>query len=324
MDDQQKIDAVLTWVDGNDPVLKAERNRYLTDKHEDSFEDIAGRERYIQSDEIRFAVASILRFAPFIGRIFIITDRQRPDLDGFVKTNFPDNEVPVIIVDHSVLFEGWQQYLPVFNSIAIETMMWRIPGLTERFVYLNDDTFFAAPIRIEDLFVDDKVVCRSKTCTTWKAKFIRAVRRKKNGHKRFTYKDSLLNGAEIAGVGRFFQLPHNPHPIFKSVLKSFFDAHPECIERNVRHKFRDYEQFNVQGLFYLLAERQGRLIHRSHKGLTLFIRRMKSLEYVKAKLDKADARLGLRFGCINALSEADPETKRLCETWISNRLRVSL
>ncbi len=324
MADTQKIDAVLTWVNGNDPVLKAERSRYLTDKHEDSFEDIAGEERFIQSNEIRFAVASILRFAPFVGRIFIITNRQNPNLDGFIKANFPDNEVPVIIVDQNTLFEGYEQYLPVFNSIAVETMMWRIPGLSERFIYMNDDFFFAAPARMEDLFTDDKVVCYSRTVSSVYAKFLRTARRRKHGHTRFTYKDSLLNGAEIIGAGHFFYLPHEPHPIFRSVLESFFTAHPECVERNVRHKFRDYEQFNVQGFFYVLAESQGRLVHKSHKGLIMMIRRPKSFEYVKSKLDLADSLPGLKYGCMNALQDADPRTKQLYETWIADRLGIRL
>ncbi len=322
--DREKIDAVLTWVNGNDPVLKAERSKYLTSKGEDKLIDIAGNERFLQANEIRFAVASILRFAPYVGRIFIITNRQNPGLDSFVETNFPDNRVPIIIVDQNDLFEGFEQYLPVFNSIAVETMMWRIPGLSEKFIYMNDDFFFANPSKVEDLFRDDKVVCYSSTYSSWLMKISRAVRREKNGHKRFTYKDSLLNGAEIIGARRFFRLPHEPHPILKSVLESFFTSHPECIERNVRHRFRDAEQFNVQGFFYVLAKSQGKVILKSRKRLCLMIRRAKSLDYLKSKLDWADSQKNLKFGCMNSLQSADPQQKEMYETWISNRLAVKI
>lgn len=325
MADLQKIDAVLTWVNGNDPKLNAKRNKYFTAKREDKLEDIAGPERFIQSYEIKFAVASILRFAPYVKRIFIITDNQDPGLDLFIKKNFPDNEVPVVIVDHSIVFEGYEQYLPVFNSISIETMMWRIPDLSEEFIYMNDDFFFASPSIKENLFRDGKVVCYSSRFPSAVMKVLRAIRFRKNNHKRFTYKDSLLNGAEMAGGGRyFFYLPHEPHPIFKSVLEEYFKTHPESILRNIRHRFRDNEQFNVQGFFYVLAESKGLLIHKPHKGVNLMIRKPKSLEYLKKKLEWADRQPGLKYGCMNALQEADPQEKKLFEGWITKRIGITL
>lgn len=317
-----KIDAVLTWVNGNDPVLKAERAKYLTKKKEDTLEDIAGKERFIQSNEIRFAVASILRFATYVGRIFIVTNRQDPHLEDFIAANFPDNKVPVIIVDQNTLFDGYEQYLPVFNSIAVETMMCRIPDLSEEFIYMNDDFFFAAPSQKEDLFRDGKVVCYSGTMNSVLMKILRAIRLKKNGHKRFTYKDSLLKGAEMIGARHFFYLPHEPHPIFKSVLQGYLDEHPEAVTGNVCHRFRDHGQFNVQGFFYVLAESMGLLIHKPHRGVHLMVRKPKNLKYLQAKLDWADSQPGLKYGCMNALQEADAECKALFENWMAKRLSL--
>ncbi len=322
--DELKIDAVLTWVNGNDPKLKAERSRYITTRKEDRLEDIAGPERFIQSYEIRFAVASILRFATYVKRIFIVTNRQDPDLGDFIEQNFPDNSVPVIIVDQNTLFEGYEQYLPVFNSIAVETMMWRIPDLSEEFIYMNDDFFFTGSSRKEDLFRDGKVVCYSSRFPSAVMKVLRAIRLRKNNHKRFTYKDSLLNGAEMIGWRHFFYLPHEPHPILKSVLEEYLTGHPESIRRNVRHRFRDNEQFNVQGFFYVLAESKGLLIHKPHKGVNLMIRKPKSLEYLKRKLDWADSQPGLKYGCMNALQDADPQEKALFEDWITKRIGITL
>ena len=324
MTDLRKIDAVLTWVNGNDPKLKAERSKWLTSKKEDTLEDIAGPERFVQSNEIRFAVASILRFADYVKRIFIITDRQDPDLGDFLDRNFPDNRVPVIIVDHRTIFNGYEQYLPVFNSLAVETMMWRIPDLSEEFIYMNDDFFFTAPSRKEDLFRDGKVVCYSGKFPSAVMKVLRAIRLRKNNHKRFTYKDSLLNGAEMVGCGHFFYLPHEPYPIFKSVLEEYFAGHPESIRRNVRHRFRDNEQFNVQGFFYVLAESKGLLINKPHKGVNLMIRKPKSLEYLTGKLDWADRQPRLKYGCMNALQEADPRERELFEDWITKRIGITL
>lgn len=324
MDNAGRIDAVLTWVNGNDPRLKAERCKYLTSKGEDKLEDIAGPERFVQSNEIRFAVASIIRFAPYVKRIFIITDGQDPDLDGFIERNFPGCRVPVVIVDHRTVFEGYEQYLPVFNSLSIETMMWRIPDLSEEFIYMNDDFFFAGPSSREDLFRDGKAVCHSGVFPSAVMKVLRAIRFSRSGHKRFTYKDSLLNGAELIGWRHFYYLPHVPHPIFRSMLEEYFAAHPESILRNIRHRFRDNEQFNVQGLFCVLAESGGRLIRESHKGVNLMIRKPKSLEYLRKKLQWADRQPGLKYGCINALQDASPDEKALLEDWLSRRIGIML
>ena len=127
------IDAVITWVDGDDPNHRMKRRKYAC-ADELTNDDVGGEIRYRSVGEIRYCVASILRFAPFVRKIFIVTDGQDPKLDGFISRNFPDNEKKIEIVDHKVIFQGYESCLPVFNSLAIETMLWRIPGLADRFI----------------------------------------------------------------------------------------------------------------------------------------------------------------------------------------------
>ncbi len=43
-------------------------------------------------------------------------------------------------------------YLPTFSSHPIELNLHRIKGLSERFVYFNDDTFLIRPVLQEDFF----------------------------------------------------------------------------------------------------------------------------------------------------------------------------
>ena len=59
----------------------------------------------------------------------------------------------VSIVDHKDLFEEYSEYLPTFNSLSIETMLYRIPGLAEQFIYFNDDFFLANNTKLEDFFI---------------------------------------------------------------------------------------------------------------------------------------------------------------------------
>jgi UDP-N-acetylglucosamine-lysosomal-enzyme len=53
------------------------------------------------------------------------------------------------IVPHSELFPN-KSHLPVFSSPAIEAHLHRIPGLSQRFAYFNDDVFLGAPTWPED------------------------------------------------------------------------------------------------------------------------------------------------------------------------------
>ena len=158
---EKYIDIVLPWVDGDDPRLRAERFSYMKDGKEASLEDIAGETRYKSLGEILYCIASINIFAPFVRKIFIVTDGQDPKLQNEMQERFPNGYIPMEIVDHRVIFRGYEQYLPVFNSRAIEAMIWRIPGLSEHFILMNDDFLFTGPTTEKDFFRDGKtILCR--------------------------------------------------------------------------------------------------------------------------------------------------------------------
>ena len=65
------IDAVIAWVDGDDPKHIKKRKLYLSSDNEDKNDDIAGSTRIKSLGEIEFCVGSILKYAPFIRKIFI-------------------------------------------------------------------------------------------------------------------------------------------------------------------------------------------------------------------------------------------------------------
>ena len=158
MNPNDKIDAVITWVDGNDPVHQAKRAQFLTNKRENARKDVAGETRFNQVGEIYCCIASILRFAPWINKIYIVTDNQDPHVEDYIKIHFPDNKIPVEVVDHKVVFEGYEKHLPTFNSLAITSVLWRIPGINERFILFNDDVMLQRPVTPEDFYRDNKIV----------------------------------------------------------------------------------------------------------------------------------------------------------------------
>jgi hypothetical protein len=137
------IDIVYLWVDGNDPEWKAKKNRYTG-----TAEDTTALEeaRFRENDELKYSLRSIEKYAPWVNRIFIVTDGQTP---SWLDTTNPK----VQIIDHSQIFPA--DALPIFNSQAIESVIHKIPGLSEHFICGNDDTMLAAPASPSDFFSAD-------------------------------------------------------------------------------------------------------------------------------------------------------------------------
>ena len=71
-----EVDAVITWVDGNDQKHREKMSKYI--KNKNSLNNKSVRMRYDQVNEIEFSVKSILKYAKFVRNIFIVTDNQTP------------------------------------------------------------------------------------------------------------------------------------------------------------------------------------------------------------------------------------------------------
>ena len=86
--------------------------------------------RFSDNDEIRFCLWSIRHHASWVRTIWQVTDNQFPSAIDRRKAEQHD----IRVVDHREIFRGHEQLLPTFNSLAIETMLWRIDGLADRFL----------------------------------------------------------------------------------------------------------------------------------------------------------------------------------------------
>ena len=133
-----KIDFVITWVDGSDPVLQKKRQFYALKQKED-----ATVNRYRDWGTLRYWFRGVEKFAPWVDRIWLITDNQKPK---WLK----QNHSKLTIVDHRDYIPP--EFLPTFNSNPIELNIHRIKGLSEQFVLFNDDMFLIRPIKPEFFF----------------------------------------------------------------------------------------------------------------------------------------------------------------------------
>ncbi|MBT0567126.1 stealth family protein [Williamsia sp. CHRR-6] len=129
------IDIVFSWVDGTSAAFQAQRATRMQSYVVGYGDDSAAR--YRQIDELRYALRSVHMYAPWIRRIFIATDSPVPD--------WLDEHAGVTVVRSSEFFADAAD-LPTHNSQAVEAQIHHIPGLSEHFLYSNDDMFFARAV----------------------------------------------------------------------------------------------------------------------------------------------------------------------------------
>lgn len=139
-DNPDQIDIVYLWVDGSDAVWQKKRQRAYRAWSERNpnelavFGNAAGRFR--DNGELLFNLRALERFFPDHGHVYIVTDGQVP--------HWLQPSRRITVVDHGALIPPSAG--AVFDSGNIESYLHRIPGLSERYLYLNDDVFFGATV----------------------------------------------------------------------------------------------------------------------------------------------------------------------------------
>ncbi|RMB85180.1 stealth family protein [Streptomyces shenzhenensis] len=137
------VDVVYTWVDGEEPGMRAKRARYQERGTAEILDKETNASRYTSHDELKYSLRSLAMYADFVRHIYLVTDGQKP--------HWLDDRAPgITVVDHRDIFP--QDVLPVFNSHAIETRLHHIPGLSEHYLYFNDDVFVGRRVTAEHFF----------------------------------------------------------------------------------------------------------------------------------------------------------------------------
>lgn len=303
IDDQtpDPIDAVITWVDGNAPAHRAKRAQYMAQSGKRLNENASNPHRWESSDEIYYCLHSIHNHAPWVRRIWIVVEEQGPDLSDLPEAL----RAKIHIVLHEQIFAGHTQVLPTFNSLAIESMIWRIEGLAERFLYFNDDVFLTSPLKPEDVFIGDSPVLRGEWVDYSALLDDPAARTDPALFAEFMH----INGAALCGYdpARLFACAHVVHPLRRSVMATLFAQHRAAFEANIRHRFRDLSQFLPQGAHTHMSMRRGEFVwrkERDHLHITSGQGLGQPSEQTRDLLT-IDALRGVRFLCVNDLPQLE-------------------
>ncbi|TVR72314.1 MAG: capsular biosynthesis protein [Marinilabiliales bacterium] len=325
------VDVVITWVDGNDHRLIEKMEPFLQgqDHRNDPGTNLT---RFASVNEIRYCVLSILTFAPFVRNIFIVTDGQDPNLDEDIRTWFPERRGSIRIVDHSEIFRDFEEYLPTFNSRSIECMLWRIPGLSDNFVYFNDDTFLVRKIRPEDWFIDNRPVLRGKWLPIplpwffWD--FIRKTVNKcflnnPDYQPRPSFHLGQWLSASILGMKyRYFVYSHTPHAIDRRRVEKFFSGKKELLEKNIAYRFRNHKQFIFAALSGHLELLDGNeQITSPDLAYLQPLNRPKN--YIDKKIRFCENNPRIKFLCVQSLEMCRKEDQKKLFSWMETLLQLN-
>lgn len=238
-DTDYPVDLVYLWVDGNDPAWIKKKSFYQRKAGQlpQNATDIA---RFRQFDELKYSLRSVEKNLPWINHIFIVTDNQVPK---WLDTNNPK----ITIIDHTQILP--KEALPVFNSCALETRLPYIPGLSEHFLYANDDCYVRVPLEKSFFFNQEgnprmyvKYKQRTYNTNLWLAQIQKA-------HQLIAQKYPL----------NFAITPsHNMEPYRKSYFLEAIDEYTEEFNKTTRSKFRQSSDINR-----VIIELRDRMLNRN-------------------------------------------------------------
>lgn len=242
-----KIDFVLIWVDDSDPEWQQSYKHYS----EIEFGD-ARAVRFRDWGTLRYWFRGVEKFAPWVNNIFFITCGHTPE---WLDLSHPKLK----FIRHNEYIPS--EYLPTFNSHTIELNLHRIPLLSERFVYFNDDTFIINTLQPDRFFHNDKVrdiaVLNTPQPRGEMMDYVMAnnigfvnrffnkkeiISRNKSGWFNLDYGKLLLRTIALYPYPAFTGLydPHMPNPFFKSTLEKVWEMDYSTLNETCLCRFRNY------------------------------------------------------------------------------------
>ena len=255
----EEIDIVYLWCDSADRAWSAKRAACAKRLGLDLASSGNGDCRTRGNDDLKYALRSVAKCAPWIHRVFIVID------DDSTPPKWLDlGNRRLRIVRHSEFMPS--ELLPCFSSETIEHHIWGIEGLSERFLLANDDMMFFRRAEPSFFYAEDGYP------------YCRYGGLKHAGDlSRFTvYRTNLMNSAKLllGDYGENAELvkacsryPHHGIDAYlKSDMRACFEKYRSVLEPTIEFPFREiskYQRFLYLG--YAIAEGHGHFkVARAH------------------------------------------------------------
>ena len=240
------IDVVYTWVDGSDPRWLEKRARAEAEEKGLEFHPEATMaSRFADHEELRYSLRSLEYFAPWVRNIYLVTDDQVP---AWLDTDHPK----IKVVDHRDIFAD-PANLPTFNSNAIISSLHRIEGLSEHYIFMNDDFFLGRWVTPDRFFTP-----------FGHARVSPANNRRPFGPARVEegpHFNLSRNIREILrerfGITVSRAIKHTPYPQLRSVHQRMEEEFAPRYAATLSHRFRHHDDIVADQLFHYYAQMTG-------------------------------------------------------------------
>ncbi len=263
------IDIVVMWVDGSDPDWLAEKSRFDKLGRSDSNGAFCFRDYGL----MKYWFRAVETYIPWFRKIHFVTWGHLP---AFLDTSHPKLN---IVYHRDFMPEGT---LPCFNSSALEMNLFRINGLSEHFIYFNDDMFVLRPLDQTDFFTEKGIPCcqfaempaiHKGPHGAWKMLYVNGMSiinqhfskrecQRVNFFKYYNIKYRWYDNVRSLAMKYLFpdsfvgfKTYHVPAPFCKKTFKKIWEKEPDLMEKMSRHKFREYTDVNQWlAIWWQLAE----------------------------------------------------------------------
>ena len=272
-----KIDFVIMWVDGNDLEWQKEKGKYRKNLKGDNRDF-----RFRDWDNLQYIFRGIEKFTPWVNRVHLVTWGHLPKWLNV-------NNAKLNIVKHSDFLP--EEYRPCFNSEALEVNLHRISGLSDNFVYFNDDTFILRKMKDTDFFQNntpcDSAILNVHCCELQDGGSLCNFLNIGIINKYFNMTDVLKNNFNkwfnikygVKGFRTLYLLPcprfpgmlmqHLPTSFNKKTFETVWKLEKDVLDMTSKNKFREFADVN-QWLFEEWQLASGNFVPRSPRiGKTL-------------------------------------------------------
>lgn len=247
------MDFVIPWVDGNDIEWQKEKNRYSANAQGDFCPA-----RFREWGILKYWFRGVEQFTPWVNKVHFITCGHVPQ---WLNLDHPKLD----FVQHKDYIP--ERFLPTFNSHTIEHNIHRIKGLSEQFVYFNDDMHIIAPMKETDFFRNGKPCDEANMVFKLPSFFSLvqsvdfnnawAVNRNFKKFKEIAKHPLTFFNPRYTIYDNFYALytmmspvfpgffnPHTAQAFLKSTFEEVWEAEPGVLEKTCLDKFRDYSHVN--------------------------------------------------------------------------------
>lgn len=188
--------------------------------------EAANDARFASRDELRYSLRSLEKYADFVNHVYLVTDDQCPE---WLRRDHPR----LTVVDHREIFPD-DALLPTFNSHSIESRLHHVPGLSEHYIYMNDDFLFGRRVDGSNFFLANGL-----------ARFFYSPANIPIGDPGIEVKPvdaAAMNGRDLVastfGARPTFKFKHAPYAQRRSIHLKIEELFPEEVARTTNSRFR--------------------------------------------------------------------------------------